>query len=534
MYIQDCWHPKKVWNKYLNQWVNVSCGKCPACLQSRANKWIERLNVERKCWKYCVFFTLTYDPEYRPYLSLYDNILTDLSHKHQAPSVDPPVINFSDLLSSCDNKESQRIIDLMSCYDNKIPYLSVYDIQLFVKRLRKNLQNCIKKNYKDYDEKDYKVRYYIAGEYGPTTFLPHYHGLLFFSSEKEASCIQDCIYKSWKLGITDSEFIPNCNANYVAKYINCTADLPKVLVSPKIRSFAVFSKCPPIGTLYFRDESIEEIFHSASPTVFVDYFNRQTVSSVPLWRTFKDRLFPKISGYSRFSFVDRVKLYRSVGYLESLSCFEWSSSDFVQHMFICYNAVELGKRSKNLYFSDTYLTLYHDYIKYLFGNVNVLDHQRESLMRWFRISHRVCCQASAFNVTVEDYVRKIELFYENVDKDLLKLHFNFQSEFIEKYHDVSKLIGIDSLYLESLADCDPALLSQEDLLILDSYGVDLEKFTSPDLVVRQQYYDELLPKHTRSYEAMILESSHWLKKATKTKIKNDTLRLRPEFQKLHH
>lgn len=527
MRLLDCFSPKKVFNKYLQEWVTVSCGTCPACLKSRANKWIERLNVERKCWKYCVFGTLTYAPEHRPELSHYSNLLVDLTHKHTSPDRESPCINFD--AYSLDLKSCH----LLECYVNKCPYLSVYDAQLFIKRLRKNLQNCIKKNYKDYDEKDYKIRYYLVGEYGSTTYLPHYHFLLFFSSEKQAAHIEECISKSWSFGITDSSFVSGCNASYVAKYLNCSSDYPAILTDPSIRSFAIFSKCPAIGTLYFKEEKVQEIFFAASPTTVVDYFKGTSLRNAPLWRTFKDRLFPKISGYSRFSPLDRVKLYRSASYLETLSCFEWNTATFVEHMVTCYNSVEIAKKTKNLYYNDSYLQLYHDYLSMLFRNASDYDHFKDSIARWYRISHRVCTQASAFDISVEKYCSIIDLFYENCSKENLQLMYNYQQSFADEYSDISSLLGMDCLFVESCTEIDPQLLSVEELTILESYGVDLEKFTSQDLSIRMPYIDTLLPENHREYEKLVLDSASWLKKATKTKVKNDTLMLRPEFVKLH-
>lgn len=528
MHLIDCEHPKKVFNRYLHEWITVSCGKCPSCLKSRANKWIERLNVERKCWKYCGFVTLTYAPEYRPELQIFNNLLVDNKHQHTAPSADSPCINLDNF------SDDRRTYQLIEAYDNKVPYLSVYDCQLFIKRLRKNLQNTIKKNFTDYEKKDYQVRYYLVGEYGSTTYLPHYHGLFFFSSEKEASVFEECVHKSWKLGITDFSFVSGCNSKYVAKYLNCVSDLPQVLTHKDIRPFAIFSKCPPLGTLYFRDEKVQKMFMDSSPTTIVDYCQGTSLRQLPLWRTFKDRLFPKISGYSKFHFVDRVTLYGCASYLESLSCFEWNTATFVEHIFQCYMAVELGSKTKNLYFNDSYLRLYHDYVSYLKYNVPDDKHLFDSLARWYRVSSRVCSQAAAFDISVRDYVAKIDQFYENCDKENLRLMYQYQSSFHDEYSDVSNLVGMDILFLQSCIDAEPSLLSFEEITQLQSYGVDIEKFTSQDLSVRIPYQEYLLPKSHRDYYKLVLDSASWLKKATKTKVKNDTLRLRPEFIKLHN
>ena len=128
MHILDCLSPKRIYNKYLEEFVDVPCGKCPACLKSRANRWIERLNVERKCWKYCVFFTLTYAPEHVPYLRKLDNgYYGDLSHKHQADGIDCPLFSLSAVYKNLDKESVVKCNNFLSTFE-QIPYLSVFEL----------------------------------------------------------------------------------------------------------------------------------------------------------------------------------------------------------------------------------------------------------------------------------------------------------------------------------------------------------------------------------------------------------------------
>lgn len=520
MHILDCQSPQRIFNKYTKEFQYVPCGKCPACLRSRANRWIERLNVERKCWKYCLFYTLTYSEENVPLLEkLDDNYLIDLTHVHQSDKDDVALINLSEVYKKCTPEEELKLRNYISKND-KFTYLSVYDSQLFIKRLRKNLKNVIKKAFPYANEKDYQVRYYHIGEYGSTTKRAHYHGLLFFSSDKEAACIEQVVRQSWKFGIVDSSFVSDSNASYLAKYLNCTADLPKIYEQRTIRPFALFSKCPPLGTLYFNEEKVQEIFCLASPTVLVDYFNTLSPSHAWMWRTYQDRLFPKLTGFSNLSHFDRVKLYRACVYFTEKFGENVSSADFAHFMLGHYNA------GSEPLLSEHYLQAYHDYIKVLHRpEVDLLA----SIMRWYAISKRVCTQAAAFDVSIERYVTQIEKYFSNVELEKLSSMYDFQSMYANSYGSES-LIGMDKEFFESILDIPLDLLSAEEILTLQGYGIDVKRFTSEDLSERLRYQSELIPENTRDYLNLTIDSASWLKKHQKTKVKNDYLAAHPELQ----
>lgn len=523
MHIQECEHPKRIYNKYIKEFVYVPCGKCPSCQRLKSRQWIERLNVERKCWRYALFFTLTYSNDCVPRLEKKGNFLVDLNHEHTAKGKPSPCICIDDYLKGT-NVDVQRNFNLIQ--SNNVRYLSVYDVQCFVKRYRKNLKNAIIKNYKDAKENDYQVRYYIIGEYGPTTLRPHYHGLLFFSSEKQAACCQSVLSKSWQLGITDTSFVAESNATYLAKYLNCYTGLPTILTDKTIRPFAVFSKCPPIGTLYFKTEKVLEIFNNASPTMLVDYTRSLQLRNVPLWRTYIGRFFPKLSGFSNLSHSDRVTLYRAFANFQQYSYTECGASTFADFLIKKYEDYQQNRLVS--IFSPLYLHCYHDYISYLTSHG---DDLHNTLVLWYRLSARVCQQAAAFDISVEQYVSKIENFYNNCEYEKLKIQMKFEESYSENYG-CESLVGIDKFWLESLLDVELHDMSAEEIITLQSFGIDVEKFTSNDLSIRLPYQEELLPSNQRDYLNVVIDNGIWLKKHTKNKVKNDYLDLHPELKLL--
>lgn len=97
----------------------IPCGHCIECKQQRASDWSVRVFYESKKYIHNCFLTLTFDDR----------------------KIDP-------------GREQNRV-------------LYKKDIQLFIKRLRQYLVRHVDKNL--------KIKYFLAGEYGSRTHRPHYH-----------------------------------------------------------------------------------------------------------------------------------------------------------------------------------------------------------------------------------------------------------------------------------------------------------------------------------------------------------------------
>lgn len=107
--------------------ISLPCGKCIGCRLDYSRQWADRLMLELQYHDSAYFITLTYNDDHVP----------------KAYYPDP---------------ETGEALDSMT--------LSKRDVQLFFKRLRKAFP-------------DDKIRYFLSGEYGPTTFRPHYHAIVF-------------------------------------------------------------------------------------------------------------------------------------------------------------------------------------------------------------------------------------------------------------------------------------------------------------------------------------------------------------------
>lgn len=135
------------------------CGKCLNCRARNRQEWVFRLRQEYLSCNFGLFVTLTYS-------------------------------------------------------DEKLPPdgVCVRDVQLFLKRLRKNW-------------KAKAFRYYIVSEYGDHTLRPHYHGLFFFAIER-SEAIYDQITNAWQNGFTQFGDIEEGSIVYCTKYCLKGSDVP--------------------------------------------------------------------------------------------------------------------------------------------------------------------------------------------------------------------------------------------------------------------------------------------------------------------
>lgn len=519
MHIQTCLHPKLIRHPKDGSQVYVPCGSCPACLKARSSRWVQRLNQERYSWKYCLFWTLTYDNESLPRLKRIDNHLVDIKHSCTPPDKEVLVIDIDESIFkySFDDAHNKDWLSNMEAEGFDFPVLSSYHLQKFIKRFRTNLKRSYERYRKELKmsniegkNESINFRYWAIGEYGETLLRPHYHGLFYFNSEFLANHASDLLRHSWKFGRIDSSFVSETNAQYVAQYLNCTSHLPAIYRVRAVRPFFLCSKFPPLGTLCHSSKEVREMFFSATPEITLFDHTKGVFANAPMWRTYIDRLYPRLSGFAEISHIDRIALY---GIVQQKGF--GSFSQF--YSFIC-SPLYAGKRS----------SLINDYVNYLTWNC---DNVIAAFQRWFYISSRVARQAEAFEISVRDYVNLIEKFYSNVEKDKLKRYYEFQSQFADDYGS-DKLLGLDALWLKALMDCDIQDVAYEDLCILSSYGVDVEKFFSDDEKVRIAYQQSLLPENTWDFHVFQIDSEHWLSRTTKTKKKNEYLEQHPEYKNI--
>ncbi|QXN75303.1 replication initiator protein [Microvirus mar62] len=245
-----CQHPQKVYNKYTHEPVVVPCGVCPSCVLKRSSIQTNILCNYAEQFKYCYFVTLTYDNRFLPLLRVQvaEMCTDDPADVNCVPDVselrkdDPneyifnfrvvPRTSYVKLKKSTVNRyfsdpdvEFNRILtpsEYIGLHDkfskrlwkkHHMPYLNARDLDLFLKRLRTYYP-------------DETIRYYACGEYGPKTFRPHWHLLLFSNSEAFSKTILQNVPKAWSYGRVDATQSRGFAAPYVSGYVNSFVSLP--------------------------------------------------------------------------------------------------------------------------------------------------------------------------------------------------------------------------------------------------------------------------------------------------------------------
>lgn len=159
--------------------VPFRCGKCLACRVAKRREWTTRLILEMVNSSAGCFLTLTYDEKFVPWA------------------------------------DDSRTLDKR-------------DAQLFMKRLRRNVE----RNFRSHNRDVPQIRYFLVGEYGKvSTQRPHYHIILFGLSDTDFDVIKAIddawrvpsrsdgpgeSYGYWELSPLNAKRVAYC-AGYVAK-----------------------------------------------------------------------------------------------------------------------------------------------------------------------------------------------------------------------------------------------------------------------------------------------------------------------------
>lgn len=246
--VTRCQHPRTVVNKYTHESVVVPCGSCPSCVLRRSGIQTNLLTAYSAQFRYVYFVTLTYAPCFLPTLeaSIIEACTDDVADVPCIPNIndldvsDPNtyLFGFRSVPRSASVKlknstvertfkdpevrftRSMKPKELLSILGkikhnvpNRIPYVCNRDLDLFLKRLRSYYP-------------DEKLRYYAVSEYGPTSFRPHWHLLLFSNSERFSKTVLENVSKAWSYGRCDASLSRGFAAPYVASYVNSFVSLP--------------------------------------------------------------------------------------------------------------------------------------------------------------------------------------------------------------------------------------------------------------------------------------------------------------------
>lgn len=232
----ECQHKIPIWIPNFG-YIHVGCGKCAVCRKKHSDSWRIRLIHEASQHSNNLFVTFTYSSDHLPYL------------------------------------------DGTATFRKR-------DVQLFFKRLRKDLE-----------KEGIRIKYFLCSEYGPTTFRPHYHCIIFGfpPSLIRLSKIHNYLEKFWTKGFISVSRLNSRRIAYCAKYCVTPCALPskyyevkrnkitKKIEGPNLRPFIMCSK--GIGSSYLTKRIVDYHRNSLDTTIMVNGYRY----SLP--RYYKEKIF---------------------------------------------------------------------------------------------------------------------------------------------------------------------------------------------------------------------------------------------------
>lgn len=388
------------------------------------------LNHEAEKDYYRLFVTLTYSNDYVPYICLSDldvstgdDFENDLNpspieirrryetyevknrygtRRYRRPLSSPIA---APSLSAAERKKyfkSLYIDELKSLQEFPIPFcvgvLWHDDFTRFIKRF------CIYiKRYYNIDlHHEHRFFYYKIGEYGPTTFRPHFHALLYFPSDfaKYYYALKRAIIKAWPFCSPD-EWKTNIKVAYSGqKYVSMYAVRPTYY--PQFFKINRFSQKPTYsrGFGYGRSAFLpSSIYGCIAAKVFtysysvVDENGAYSSHTAGVPSYVYRRYFPKFKGFCHLTsseiFSVLANPYRIFDYRERLG---YTSQDFITfhrqyyratgyYPYGVFNAIDYALHYTTLY---NYLPLYQESVmlntveniyQFYDNNLDVINHR---------------------------------------------------------------------------------------------------------------------------------------------------------------
>lgn len=333
-----CLNQHFIRNRYTNKSVWISCGKCPACIQSKAIARSNRIRYASEEAGYITLFcTFTYRDEAVPFfkfdefcnlsnpfsdgfLNIYrnsdtyykrhsDDILGNHRYKRFINHYDTSKI-LSKVYIPKSLRKNQKFKELQNSVGfGRIGVLFPMDFQNFIKRLKINLIRHY--GYKS----DFK--YFYCGEYGPQTTRPHFHALFHIPMAKvelfRRAIAQNWSYDDFHKTYKYAVIAKNASA-YVSSYVNCDASLPLLFkecreLSPKHR----FSQYYGFSKKEFSLSSLLQKIRERDLRFDVARIkDKCLVSSRVLLPSYViNRYFPKFKGFSRLNSDEIFSIYEA-------------------------------------------------------------------------------------------------------------------------------------------------------------------------------------------------------------------------------
>lgn len=412
-----CTHKKKIINKYTGKSLYVDCGHCHTCQQKKADSHLSRiLNFERDQNYFRIFVTLNYCNEALPYIDLNDSCNTSselhvyrlcrIRYHHPKGHasrrvVTPGPYHLGVVPVSEYNRKEGVNSDITGCrkptrfpLNSAVGVLWTPDFSLFIRKLRQYL----KYNYKL--DVNGQLYYYKIGEYGPTTFRPHFHAILYFPFEwsKYYVQIRRAIVASWPFAssrqISENIGIASSGQRYVSQYCVRPSEYPPFLSLRKICQKPSFTRGYGYNEKYFSSSKIKASIERRDFSYSYSYLGKDGIlyrNVVPLPQYIVRRYFPRIKGLYLLSNTALLcVLQRPSALSEYSALLGYSDSKEVQTYIRRLETARFRLQVSSYDYSRLYLQTLSSYNSYL-----------------LRYSHSLCDDLSQYydNPSEIDYYR---------------------------------------------------------------------------------------------------------------------------------
>ena len=395
-----CYNTREIRIKGTNKTMRVNCGHCPACLMEKAIRNKDMITSHSKDGNVWIFFTLHYTNLCCPYvykdelkdrqvLTVYRDssvykaksrknvyryrrnygiaelgeFLNDYYRPEKVVSSYLSGVTFDSFYNNPSIAVTKHYryvtepvkpffddfdkLKAMTNYDaNKIGVLWYPDVQNFFKRLKINLSRHYGFDYTD--------GYYYCGEYGPTTYRPHFHGLVSCKAEY-AEIVKNTIVESWPYGSAQRTRrycqIARNAASYVASYVNGDCHLPLFLQQKHIKPKTQHTHFFGVNLDAFSAKSFYTNTLRGNVTYdAVTLKNKVPVHiAVPYPKRICDKYIPKCKGFSRLTDCEVYLLYSGLRSIDSFDYKLWHRHPFsYYHGALVDGRVEFS-RSKSPY-----------------------------------------------------------------------------------------------------------------------------------------------------------------------------------------
>lgn len=423
-----CLNPQAVTNPYTHERMSVPCGHCKACMLHKSSRLTLLARLEALCHERTYFVTLTYDNVYIPKGIL---IPTGEPDEYQFVDAETGEVVIDSL--SVSEKDIDRIYSKLKT--NYIPYLLKYDVQLFLKRLRKH-----------YEKLGIKIRYHLVGEYGPKHFRPHYHLLLWFERANYLPTLSYVVREKWPFGRSDVQVAKSDAARYVSGYANSFSFVPPILKESETAPFCCHSQ--KLGFAYLQKTCTEVLKMDYDSFIQGSYKSNGELKEFALWRSAYSWYFPRCIGYAAKSSHERftaLTVYKKVdGISESVM-------DIAKTVFRCIYLHE------NVNFSLSFREALHYFMHEYPLLTNKFEYKKYSSYKEFEDSYvtRIYIQLliskhfldlcsvvdfsdfynydSRYNTKEYYYHCKIEAFYATRSYRMLSRDYELQQQYAKEY-----------------------------------------------------------------------------------------------------